>query len=170
MTLTQYLEENYDELKNIVANITKNHQDKNDLLQEVILILYDYDQVKLQEIINKKHIKFFIVGIMINQYNSATSPFHKKYRSKTIEYVDEYNTNIIDTEHYDEEIDNQVKFIQKELDGAHWYVKRVVELKTEMSYQKIKDLTGIPRSSLFSTVDRFRKETVEKYNKINKEK
>ena len=39
-----------------------------------------------------------------------------------------------------------------------------------MTYQQIKDITNIPRSSLFATFDKFRKETVYNYNKINKNK
>jgi hypothetical protein len=167
MTLNQYLEENYDELTRITANITKNHPDKDDLLSEVILILYDYDQAKLQEIINKKHIKFFIIGIMINQFNSATSPFHKKFRSNKIEYMDEY-FEIVDDEQYDPSIDTKISFIENELNNAHWYVKRVVEMKTQMSYQSIKNITSIPRSSLYSTFDKFRTQTIEKYKKVNK--
>jgi hypothetical protein len=107
--------------------------------------------------------------VVMNQWNSTTSPFYKQYRKQNIEYVEEYQ-DIKDDDAYDENIDEKVEFIETELKDQHWYIQKVVNMKTGMSYQEIKDVTGIPRSSLYSTFNKFRTETVNKYNKINKEK
>lgn len=86
----------------IVENICKNIGVKqtylDDFMQEIYLILLEYDENKLYEIYEKKQLKFFISRIMLNQWNSKTSPFYTKYR-KWYEYED---GNIKITEDEDE--------------------------------------------------------------------
>lgn len=168
-TLNQYITENYEQLHQIVRNITKNHELTDELYHYCLMVLLEYDKDKMNLIVQRKHVKFFFVGVVINQWNSTTSPFYKQYRKQNVEYVEEYR-DVKDDDTYDEKIDEQLTFIQQQLNDQHWYVGKVIRLKAEMSYQQIKDLTGIPRSSLYSTFDKFRKETVEKYNKVNKQK
>ena len=52
----------------------------DDLTQEVYLILLQYNQDKLAELISNNEIKYFISKIITNQYHSQTSPFWKKFR------------------------------------------------------------------------------------------
>jgi hypothetical protein len=167
-TLNNYINENYEQLHQIVKNITKNNNLTDELYHFCLMVLLEYDKQKMNLIVNRGHVKFFFVGIVLNQWNSTTSRFFKQYRKQNVEYVEEYD--IKDDDFYDEKIDEKIDFIENQLKNQHYYVQRVVELKTQMSYQQIKDLTGIPRSSLYSTFDKFRKETVEKYNKINDKK
>jgi len=169
-TLNDYITKNYTDLHQTVKNITKNNELTDELYHYCLMVLLEYDKDKMNEILKRGHVKYFFITIVTNQWCSSTSPFYKLHRSPKIEYIDEYNTNIVDEDGYDEKIDEQIKFIEKELDQTHWYVKRVVEMKLENSYQQIKNITSIPRSSLYSTFNKFRTETVEKYNKINKEK
>lgn len=53
---------------------------KDDLIQEIYLILLQYDKQKLMDIYNKKQLKFFIAKIITNQFNSQTSVFFKLYK------------------------------------------------------------------------------------------
>ena len=133
------------------------------------MVLLEYNKDKMVEIVKRGHVKYFLITIVMNQWNSTTSPFYKQYRKQNIEYVEEYQ-DVKDDDFYDDKIDEKIAFIEDELKNQHWYIQQVVNMKTEMSYQEIKDVTGIPRSSLYSTFNKFRTETVEKYNKINKEK
>lgn len=73
----------------------------DDLVQEIYLILLEYDEDKLIKMYERKQLKFFIVRIIMNQYFSKNSPFYKKYKmydqrqdyNKEIETEeDEYNT------------------------------------------------------------------------------
>jgi hypothetical protein len=170
MTLNDYLTKNYDELYQIVKNITKNNELCDELYHYCLMVLLEYDKDKMNEILKRGHVKYFFITIVTNQWCSSSSPFYKLHRSPKIEYIDEYNTNIVDKDGYDEKIDDKIAFIENELKDEHWYIQQVVNMKTDMSYQQIKDVTGIPRSSLYSTFNKFRNQTVEKYNKINKEK
>jgi hypothetical protein len=168
-TINDYISKNYDELHQIVKNITKNNELCDELYHYCLMVLLEYDKVKMGEIVKRNHAKYFFITIVMNQWNSTTSPFYKQYRKENVEYVGEYQ-DIKNDDIYDEKIDEKIEFIENELNNAHWYVKRVVEMKTQMSYQRIKNITSIPRSSLYSTFNKFRTETVEKYNKFNKEK
>jgi len=81
--LNTYLEKSYTNLLDISKRITSNrHPDYEDLLHETILALYNADQEKIKIIIEKKQLTFYIVRIMLNQYQSNTSPYHKKYRKQ----------------------------------------------------------------------------------------
>lgn len=94
------IEEIYAELPEIARNLKVASADINDLVQEVALILLEYDQGKLADVIAKGGLKFFVTRIMMNQYFSKTSTYHYKFRrfnqlldaNKTIEdegYKDE---------------------------------------------------------------------------------
>lgn len=52
----------------------------DDLLQEIYLIILDYNQNKIEQIYNKGDMKFFLVRIIQNQYFSRNSPFYMKYK------------------------------------------------------------------------------------------
>ena len=69
------------EIHEIVKNITKTDNTlAEDLLQEIILILLEYDEKKIINLYNKKQLKYFITRITSHQWNSITSPFHYTYR------------------------------------------------------------------------------------------
>ena len=81
--LNIYLEKSYSNLLDISKRITSNrHPDYEDLLHETILALYNSDKEKIKYIIEQKKLTFYIVRIMMNQYHSNTSPYHKKYRKQ----------------------------------------------------------------------------------------
>ena len=77
--LNDYLTDNYDRLKDIAYNITSG-KDDDDLLSFVIEELYKCDTKRINEIIKKKQMTFYVVRIMLNQYQSKTSRYHYKYR------------------------------------------------------------------------------------------
>ena len=81
--LNEYLDKSYQNLLDISKRITSNrHPDYEDLLHETIIALYNADQNKIKHIIKQKKLTFYIVRIMLNQYQSSTSPYHKKYRKQ----------------------------------------------------------------------------------------
>ena len=44
------------------------------------MVLLEYNPDKIVEMYEKKQLKFFMVRIIQNQYNSKTSPFYRKYK------------------------------------------------------------------------------------------
>lgn len=67
-------------VRDICVNIGVSSNDIDDLIQEVYLILLEYNKDKIIELYKKKQLKFFIIGILQRQYHSNTSPFYKKYK------------------------------------------------------------------------------------------
>lgn len=64
----------------------------DDLVQEIYLILLEYNEDKLIKMYERKQLKFFIVRIIMNQYFSKNSPFYKKY--KLYDQRQDYNKEI----------------------------------------------------------------------------
>ena len=66
--LNTYLEKSYNKLLEISKRITSNkYPDYEDVLHESIIALYNSDQEKIKDIIEKKQLTFYIVRIMMNQ-------------------------------------------------------------------------------------------------------
>lgn len=72
------------EQKNVVREICDNMRvsanDIDDLIQEVYMILLEYNSDKIIDMYNKRQLKYFLIGIIQRQYRSNTSPFYKKYK------------------------------------------------------------------------------------------
>lgn len=87
--LNRIVTEIYEEglLRELCENIRVSSNDIDDLMQEIYIILLGYDEKKIVEMYEKKQLKFFIVRIIQNQYNSKTSPFYRKYK-KYYQYID----------------------------------------------------------------------------------
>ena len=79
--LDKYLSKNYKKLKEVSDKITScKHADSDDLLHDTVVALYESDKEKINKLIDKNELIFWIARIMVNQYHSKTSPFFKKYR------------------------------------------------------------------------------------------
>lgn len=69
-------------VETMVTNIAHKSMsaDLQDLSQMVYLILLEYDEKRLQDLWINNQMHFFIARIIINQYNSVSSPFHTMFR------------------------------------------------------------------------------------------
>lgn len=81
-------------VEDISKNIGVSPKYFDDFVQEIYLVLLEYDQEKLEAIYEKGDINFFLTRIIKNQWCSTTSPFYRKYR-KYYEYADENKNNYI---------------------------------------------------------------------------
>ena len=55
-------------------------KEKDDILQDILLILLEYDNSKLNTIHNDNRMNCFVTGILVRQLHSVNSPAYKKYR------------------------------------------------------------------------------------------
>lgn len=62
---------------------------KDDLAQEIYLIILQYDTNTLQKLYEKKQLKFYIAKIITNQFFSKTSSFYKTYKKYYKQLIDE---------------------------------------------------------------------------------
>lgn len=92
-----------DIVNKIINNIGVQSDLKDDLSQEIYLILLEYDKDKLQEMINNKQINFFVSRIITNQYNSKTSVFFKKFKKPMLNKLKTIDDILHDEEGTEEE-------------------------------------------------------------------
>ena len=80
MTNNQIVETVSGDVLTIIDNMAVKPEHRDDLFQEIMLILLEYDNKKLTDMYNKNQIKFFIARILCNQYYSVHSYFYKQYK------------------------------------------------------------------------------------------
>ena len=79
-------------LSTLFKNMCVRGNDFEDLEQEILLILLEYDDDKIIEMYNNKQLKWFIIKLIKNQYFSVNSPYYKKYK-KYYKLIDGNITN-----------------------------------------------------------------------------
>jgi hypothetical protein len=132
------------ELRQICRKIGGNLSD--DLFQELMVILLEYNEQKLIDIYNKGYYKWFLVKTLTNQFNSNSSPFNKKYRPKDIDYII--------TDNYDHSIDIMIDKVNNKLNQLHWYDRELFKAYIESgSYRKLSKQTDIPFNSISRTIN-----------------
>jgi len=81
-------------VETIITNLGVSPRHKQDLVQEIYLILLQYDRKKIVEMYENKQLNFFLTRVIKNQYYSSTSQFYKLYK-KQYELQDENKNNYI---------------------------------------------------------------------------
>lgn len=69
------------EIDELINYLTSNNSLKDDLKQELFIILCNMNDEKIIGLYERKEIKYYIIRIIKNQFHSSTSPFYKKYRN-----------------------------------------------------------------------------------------
>lgn len=131
---------------------------REDLKQEVILIVCEWSEDKIIKLHKDGALDFYVVKVILNQIKSNTSPFAKKYRQYVVEYnglhvngdwendkqtgqewvkdkVNFFTKRSSDLEK-DESIDLEERGLREmiedmaveEVDKLHWYDKGLIEL------------------------------------------
>jgi predicted transcriptional regulator len=176
--LNNYLEKNYKKLKDVSDKITScKKYDSDDLLHDTIVALYDSNKEKIEALIDRNELIFWIARIMVNQYHSKTSPFFKKYRKyyRIMDerftlgtWQDQYINNTPDRIYrmIDEDgvklkkqLEKDIERINKRLKEIHWFDSEVFRIYHQMSFSlnKMSDETGISRSTLYKSIKKVEK-------------
>ena len=124
------------------------------------MALYNSDQKKIKDIIEKKQLTFYIVRIMMNQYQSNTSPYHKKYRrTKHKEHLKDfyiYTKEPLTKEKMQEfeEREKRLQWIDEKLKGLSWFDVEVFRIyfREGFSLNKMQKETKINRSTLGKSI------------------
>ena len=159
--LNEYLDKSYQNLLDISKRITSNrHPDYEDLLHETIIALYNADENKIKDIIKQKKLTFYIVRIMLNQYQSSTSPYYKKYRKQYNEkqlkefYI--YTKAPLTKEKIKqlEEQEDRLQWIEEKLKHLSWFDVEVFKIyyKENYSLNTMSKATKINRSTLGKSI------------------
>jgi hypothetical protein len=122
---------------------------RDELRQEVFLVLCEMDEDRLLQMFNDGYLKFFIVRTILNMAKSDRSNFSKTFR-KVYEEVSDNCTE----EPYDETLSHK---LDKSMEVLHWYEREILKLFAESgNLLQVSRDTGIPYRSLLKTVKKVK--------------
>ena len=161
--LNKYLIENYDKLKDMAFNIAGSNG-KDDLLSFVIEELYKCDQERIDEIIEKNQLTFYIARVMLNQHHSKTSRYYYKY-NKYYEYHTTTTIESISADNVDytikekELVEERLDWIEEKLKDVYWFDAQVFKVYylEEHSLNSMAKATKINRNTLFKAISNVKK-------------
>jgi len=94
--IERYITKHYYELLDICNKITKHNTLAGDLLNDVLLQLYDKENIKLDKL-DDNNIKYYIIKCLTINWYSKTSPFYRKIRLESSRYSELFEvSNLID--------------------------------------------------------------------------
>lgn len=171
---------NSDEFKRCIQKVQPDYL-REDLVSEVSLILLETNPDKIVMLSNAKQLTFYAVRIILNQAFSNSSPFYKKYRKHTVNYVDDilwepvmYDANNPkrfcemqkDLYIYEDSSDKNIK-LKKDIEKVMFEIEREDKIyevldfyETEMlklylkckTFREMERITHIPYVSCFHTI------------------
>lgn len=96
-----------DRIDEICRNLMIPKGEREDLVQEIALVMLETDDEKIEKMYNNNQINFWLTRIIKNNYFSNTSPYYRKFKKfmskvdmNIISYVNEIEDN--DREEYNE--------------------------------------------------------------------
>jgi hypothetical protein len=164
--LNKWIEENYSELYLICNKISRKVEE--DLCQFCIE----------QFISNPKTITvpdneklFFFTRIVMNNYNSKSSRYHKIYRANRFEPID--NIELPEKEYVEDEADLDwvITQIKEDKKTDNWYFARIFEIYITLgcSITLTSKFTTIPLNSVSRDLKKYRKQLIDRRNKMRED-
>lgn len=159
--MEDWITNNYDKLKNICSNISKN-EEVDDLFHSCLIQFMENKKI---DTVPDNQKTFFFSRIVKNNFYSTTSKYHKEYHKfKFSEMIEIQEPDIL----YEEDgID--LEWVRKQLKkDFSWYYMRLMELYIEegCSLTKLSKRTNIPINSCSRDINKCRKELNKRRNKI----
>ena len=156
--LDTYLVNNYNKLKSMAYNITGGKYSE-DLLSFVIEELYKCDKERIEAIVRKKQMTFYVVRIMINQFHSKTSRYYYKYR-KYYEYhvsgiVEAISPDNVDTDIESKQlVEERLGWVEEKLKDLYWFDAEVFRIyyREGFSLNEMQKETKINRNTLHKAI------------------
>jgi hypothetical protein len=149
--------------------MTKNSDWAGDLLNDVLLQIYDKGEVKLTKL-DDNSIKYYIVAIMRINWFSKTSPFYRKVKRESTLYNEiTQMTEIVDKESgFDSH--ELVTFMEESWADLDWFRKNIFErYMIRGSLKKVSKDTTIPLTSIARYVNTAKADIKQSvFRKMNK--
>lgn len=163
-----YITRNYYELLKICKKYTKNDDWASELLHDIILQLYDKEDIKLKSL-DDKSIKYYIVRIITINWCYPTSPFYKKYKKDNNNLVELNEAMLMVTDEFELDKHKLMDIIENEWTELDWFNKIIFEKYMVMgSLKKVSQDTTIPLTSIAdyvrNTKQTIKKNTIQRFN------
>ena len=142
-----------------------------DLLSFVIEELYKCDQNKINEIIKKNQMTFYVVRVMLNQYHSKTSRYYYKYR-KFYEYhvtgiIEAITPDNVEVNIEDKKIvEKKLAWIEEKLKDLYWFDAEVFRIYYREGYSlnEMQKETKINRNTLHKAISNVKNYLINEKN------
>ena len=142
-----------------------------DLLSFVIEELYKCDQNKINEIIKKNQMTFYVVRVMLNQYHSKTSRYYYKYR-KFYEYhvtgiIEAITPDNVEVNIEDKKIvEEKLAWIEEKLKDLYWFDAEVFRIyyREGFSLNEMQKETKINRNTLHKAISNVKNYLINEKN------
>lgn len=128
---------------------------RDDLKQEVITIVCGWPDEKVLSLHSGRLLEFTVVRVILNQIQSNTSPFFKKYRQITKEITEMKDHPIEEINEIIERNEREVieDIALAEIDNLYWYKAEMIKLyKKHGNYRAIEAETKIPYISCYKNI------------------
>jgi len=175
MSYRDYIGKNYELLLQTTKNITKNHEDSDDLLSEVLIQLL----TKLPKVKEGQELYYFIKVLKLNWF-SKTSRFHYNFRKKLNDnHVSSNGGDFVENlediegdEVYDESQYPSTEWVDSEVNKLHWFSRDLWKCWIELgTLTNVSQKTTIPMNSCSRYIreikDHLLKEWTTQQNKHN---
>lgn len=165
--IEEFIVGNYFLLLQISKKITRGHDLSNDLLNDVLLQLYEKNSDIVLRQYTDNDIKYYITAVMRINWHSKTSPFYYRIRREMDKYSP-LSENYEVTDDYDIKMDREVLIQCLEVSFAEldWFRKSVFEMYLTMgSLKTVATKTGIPLTSIARYIKQSKEEIKIKINK-----
>lgn len=143
---------------------------REDLKQELFVILLEMDENKIKSAFNNNYLHYLCVNILKKQYHSKTSPFYKKFRSARHEELGNWNeidslfNELIEAKESDELfkkikwiVDNKLDLVDRELFKLYYkwdkYDRWLGELKDTTCQKPISSYRKIEKKLSLTTLE-----------------
>ena len=156
--IEQYVIKHYNELKAICLKITKHSSWAEDLLNDVLLQLWEKNDIKLSNL-QDSNIKAYILRCITNNWYSETSPFYRKVKRESSLYSD--LKDIADVPIEDNEIHEHLlmETMEEQYGALGWFQKDLLSRYLILgSYKKVSVQTRIPLNSVHTYVKKAKEE------------
>lgn len=163
--MNDYIKDNYKKLKQKVRAVTKNHQNSDDLFNDLLLSLYSKPIEYQRDLIEKNKVEHWIMASAKLQFASKTSPFYytyKKFNMDTSQLYEDTQTTEDVLEDVSEEI---LDYIRLELELYYSIYERTLtteHLLRNKSYSEIGREYGVNRKYVSETVTPVKEELFRK--------
>ena len=168
MNMNDYITKHWAEIYKKVRRVTKNHQNTDDLLNDLVMTLLEKPSEYQNNLLENDKVQHWIVSSAHTQMNSKTSPFFYKYKSfsmRTIPYEDwrpvEEDVDVVGTA---EEIKG---YISSRLETYNVYTRTLASehILNNKSYSEISREYNINRRFISETITPVKNELFEKVKK-----
>lgn len=162
--MNEYIKDNYNKLRQKVRAVTKNHQNSDDLFNDLLLNLYSKPIEYQRDLIEKNKIEHWLMASAKLQFASKTSPFYytyKKFNMDTSQLFEDTQTTEDILEDVSQEI---VDYIKEELNLYSVYEKTLTteHLIYNKSYSEIGREYNVNRKYISETVTPVKEEIFRK--------